>query len=72
MVENLAWAIGYNVVAIPLAAGVLAPVGFVLPPAAGAVAMSASTIIVAVNALSLRRLDLKPDVDARSDGTHRS
>ena len=69
MVENLAWAIGYNVVAIPLAAGVLAPVGFVLPPAAGAVAMSASTIIVAVNALSLRRLDLKPDVQARSYGS---
>jgi len=72
MVENLAWAIGYNVVAIPLAAGALAPVGFVLPPAAGAVAMSASTIIVAVNALSLRRLDLNPNVHARSDRTHRS
>ena len=50
MVQNLAWATGYNVIAIPLAAGVLYTYGFVLPPAAGAVVMSLSTVIVAVNA----------------------
>jgi Cu2+-exporting ATPase len=54
MVQNLWWAAGYNIVAIPLAAGVLAPWGIVLSPAAGAVLMSASTIIVAVNAQLLR------------------
>ena len=50
MVQNLAWATGYNVIAIPLAAGVLYHYGFVLPPAIGAVVMSLSTIIVAINA----------------------
>lgn len=60
MVQNLAWAVGYNVVAIPLAAGVLAPVGFVLNPAVGAVMMSLSTIVVALNAQLLRRLKLSP------------
>ncbi len=59
MVENLFWATGYNVVAIPLAAGLLAPWGVVLPMAAAAVAMSASTIIVAANAQLLRRLPLR-------------
>ncbi len=59
MVQNLAWATGYNVVAIPLAAGVLAWAGFVLPPALGAVFMSLSTIIVAANAQLLRRVDLR-------------
>ncbi|PKN82034.1 MAG: copper-translocating P-type ATPase [Chloroflexi bacterium HGW-Chloroflexi-9] len=59
MVQNLVWATGYNVVAIPLAAGVLAWAGFVLPPALGAVFMSLSTIIVAVNAQLLRRVDLR-------------
>ena len=54
MVENLIWATGYNIVAIPLAAGVLFGVGIVLTPAAGAVLMSASTVIVAVNARMLR------------------
>jgi Cu2+-exporting ATPase len=54
MVQNLWWAAGYNVVAIPLAAGVLAPWGIVLHPAIGAVLMSLSTIIVAVNAQLLR------------------
>jgi len=54
MVENLLWATGYNVVAIPLAAGVLFPAGIVLTPAAGAVLMSASTVIVAINARLLR------------------
>jgi P-type Cu2+ transporter len=60
MIQNLAWAVGYNVVAIPLAAGVLAPVGFVLNPAVGAVMMSLSTIVVAFNAQILRRLNLRP------------
>jgi Cu2+-exporting ATPase len=56
--QNLAWAAGYNVVAIPLAAGILAWAGFVLPPAVGAILMSVSTIVVAANAQLLRRLDL--------------
>jgi len=54
MLQNLWWAVGYNVIAIPLAAGVLEPWGFVLSPAAGAVLMSLSTVIVAVNAQLLR------------------
>ncbi|MGE5225505.1 MAG: copper-translocating P-type ATPase [Planctomycetaceae bacterium] len=60
MVQNLAWAAGYNVVAIPLAAGAFAWAGIVLPPAVGALAMSLSTIVVALNAQLLRRLDLRP------------
>jgi Cu2+-exporting ATPase len=60
MVENLAWAVGYNVVAIPLAAGAFAWAGVILAPAVGALAMSASTIIVAINAMLLRRIDLRP------------
>jgi Cu2+-exporting ATPase len=59
MVQNLVWATGYNLVAIPVAAGVLAPWGLDLPMAAGAVAMSLSTIIVAANAQLLRRLRLR-------------
>ncbi|MHB1293702.1 MAG: copper-translocating P-type ATPase [Anaerolineae bacterium] len=55
MIQNLVWATGYNVVALPLAAGVLAPVGIVLSPAVGAILMSISTIIVAINAQLLRR-----------------
>jgi Cu2+-exporting ATPase len=58
MVQNLWWAAGYNVVAIPLAAGVLAPWDIVLGPAVGAVLMSLSTIIVAINAQLLRRVRL--------------
>jgi Cu2+-exporting ATPase len=54
MVQNLFWATGYNAVAIPLAAGVLAGRGIILSPAAGAVLMSISTVIVAVNARFLR------------------
>ncbi|MBP2370593.1 copper-translocating P-type ATPase [Pseudonocardia parietis] len=60
MLQNLWWAGGYNVVSVPLAAGVLAPVGIVLPPAVGAVLMSLSTIVVALNAQLLRRVDLRP------------
>ena len=59
MVENLIWATGYNALAIPVAAGLFAPLGFVLPMSVGALAMSLSTIIVAANAQLLRRLDLR-------------
>ena len=55
MIQNLWWATGYNVLAIPLAAGALATVGFVMPPAVGAALMSVSTVIVAANAQLLRR-----------------
>jgi Cu2+-exporting ATPase len=55
MIQNLWWAAGYNIVAIPLAAGLLASYGFVLSPAIGAVLMSASTVVVAINAQLLRR-----------------
>ncbi|WP_227134262.1 copper-translocating P-type ATPase [Halorubellus salinus] len=58
MQENIVWAAGYNVFAIPLAAGVLAPVGVLLSPAVGALLMSLSTVIVAINAQLLRRVDL--------------
>jgi P-type Cu2+ transporter len=60
MVQNLGWAAGYNVIAIPLAAGVLAWAGLTLSPAVGAILMSASTIVVALNAQTLRRVDLTP------------
>lgn len=58
MIENLIWATGYNVVALPLAAGILAPFGILLSPAVGAVFMSLSTVIVAINAQLLRRHSL--------------
>jgi Cu2+-exporting ATPase len=58
MVQNLWWAAGYNIVAIPAAAGVFATYGFLLSPAVGAVLMSASTVIVALNAQLLRRAEL--------------
>jgi P-type Cu2+ transporter len=58
MLQNLAWATGYNVIAIPLAMGVLAPIGITLAPAVGAALMSGSTVIVALNAQLLRRLKL--------------
>jgi Cu2+-exporting ATPase len=61
MLQNLGWAAGYNVIAIPLAAGVLAWAGFTLSPAVGAILMSASTIVVALNAQTLRRVDLTPE-----------
>ncbi|MET7398213.1 heavy metal translocating P-type ATPase [Dactylosporangium sp. NPDC005572] len=62
MIQNLAWAAGYNIVAIPLAAGTLAWAGITLSPAIGAVLMSASTIVVALNAQLLRRVRLTPDL----------
>ena len=54
MIQNLWWGAGYNIIAIPLAAGILAPIGFILSPAVGAILMSLSTVIVALNALKLR------------------
>jgi Cu2+-exporting ATPase len=75
MIQNLIWAAGYNVISVPLAAGVLAPIGFVLSPAVGAILMSASTIVVALNAQLLRRINLDPahlaainDDDRRATG----
>jgi Cu2+-exporting ATPase len=68
MVENLGWATGYNVLALPVAAGVLAPLGFTLPMSLGAVVMSLSTIIVAANAQLLRGLQLRHG----AAGSHRS
>ena len=54
MVQNLWWGAGYNIIAIPLAAGILAPVGIILSPAVGAILMSISTIVVAINAMTLK------------------
>lgn len=62
MTQNLWWAAGYNLLSVPLAAGVLAPIGFVLPMSVGAVLMSLSTIVVALNAQLLRRANLRPEV----------
>ena len=64
MRQNLWWAAGYNLISVPLAAGVLASIGFVLPMSVGAILMSLSTIVVALNAQLLRRLDLRPEVVA--------
>jgi Cu2+-exporting ATPase len=70
MVQNLAWATGYNVVAIPLAAGALAWAGITLAPAVGGILMSVSTVVVALNAQTLRRIDLRSDtVDTPTLGT---
>ena len=66
MAQNLWWAAGYNLISVPLAAGVLAPFGFVLPMSVGAILMSLSTIVVALNAQLLRRLDLRPDASVRA------
>jgi Cu2+-exporting ATPase len=60
MIQNLVWAAGYNVAAIPLAAGALAWAGVVLAPAVAAILMSVSTVVVAINAQLLRRLNLRP------------
>ena len=66
MIQNLAWATGYNAIAIPVAAGILAPWGFVLPMSIGALVMSVSTIVVAINAQLLRGLRLRPEPHAPS------
>ncbi|WP_454777707.1 heavy metal translocating P-type ATPase [Georgenia muralis] len=68
MTQNLWWAAGYNLAAVPLAAGVLAPVGFVMPMAVGALLMSLSTVVVALNAQLLRRLDLRPEASVEAIG----
>lgn len=59
--QNIWWGAGYNIIMIPLAAGILAPLGFIMPPALGAVLMSISTIIVAINAQTLRSTNLSPE-----------
>src|SRR5690625_1631487 len=64
MKQNLWWASAYNLIAVPLAAGVLAPIGFVMSMSVGALLMSASTVIVALNAGLLRRIDLDPEREA--------
>lgn len=66
MKQNLWWGAGYNLISVPLAAGILAPVGFVLPMSVGAILMSLSTVVVALNAQLLRRLDLSPAASARA------
>jgi P-type Cu2+ transporter len=65
MLQNLGWALGYNVVAIPLAAGAFAWAGIFFPPAVGALAMSVSTIVVAANAMLLRNVALRPEDGSR-------
>jgi Cu2+-exporting ATPase len=70
MKQNLWWAAGYNLISVPLAAGVLAPIGFVLPMSVGAILMSLSTIVVALNAQLLRRLQLDPATSVRAALTH--
>ncbi len=57
--QNIWWGAGYNIIMIPLAAGILAPFGIIMPPALGAILMSISTIIVAINAQTLRRTNLE-------------
>ncbi|WP_246066552.1 copper-translocating P-type ATPase [Halorubrum cibi] len=70
MQENIVWAAGYNIFAIPLAAGVLAPIGILLSPAVGALLMSLSTVIVAINAQLLRRVDLSiPELPSGTPAT---
>jgi Cu2+-exporting ATPase len=66
MKQNLWWAAGYNLISVPLAAGVLAPIGFVMPMSVGAILMSVSTVVVALNAQLLRRLDLRPEASVRA------
>ncbi|MDT5107957.1 MAG: P-type Cu2+ transporter [Mycobacterium sp.] len=66
MAQNLWWAGGYNLISVPLAAGVLAPIGFVMPMSVGALLMSLSTVVVALNAQLLRRLDLSPDASTKA------
>jgi Cu2+-exporting ATPase len=63
MRQNLAWAIGYNGLALPIAAGIFEPVGFVLRPEVGAISMSGSSVLVALNAVALKRLQLPRDAD---------
>ena len=71
MVQNLVWATGYNVIAIPLAAGAFAWAGITLAPAVGGILMSVSTVVVALNAQTLRRLDLRPQAEPAVVATSR-
>jgi Cu2+-exporting ATPase len=64
MRQNLAWAIGYNTLALPLAAGLLEPIGLTLRPEIAAISMSGSSILVALNAVALKRLRLPQPVEA--------
>lgn len=66
MTQNLWWAGGYNLISVPLAAGILAPIGFILPMSVGAILMSLSTVVVALNAQLLRRIDLDPAAVVRA------
>ena len=68
MHQNLAWAIGYNSLALPVAGGVFEPLGFVLRPEVGAISMSGSSVLVALNAVSLKRLRLPADTDRKASG----
>jgi len=69
VIQNLAWATGYNLISVPIAAGVLAFAGIVQAPAVGAILMSVSTIVVALNAQLLRRVDLRPRRTPDRSGT---
>jgi Cu2+-exporting ATPase len=69
MRQNLAWAVGYNAIALPVAAGVFAPLGLTLRPELAAISMSGSSVLVAVNALLLKRLRLSSDSDGDGAGT---
>jgi Cu2+-exporting ATPase len=63
MHQNLAWAVGYNSLAIPIAAGIFQPLGFILRPEVGAISMSGSSVIVALNAVALKRLQPPPSAN---------
>src|SRR5699024_5654718 len=70
MKQNLWWAAGYNLISVPLAAGVLAAIGFVLPMSVGAILMSALTLVPPLNAPLLRRLDLSPSTSTTKLARH--
>jgi Cu2+-exporting ATPase len=72
MRQNLGWAIGYNSLALPIAAGVFEPWGVVLRPEIAAISMSGSSVLVAVNALALKRLRLPQPGPVDADGARRT
>ncbi len=67
MHQNLAWAVGYNSLALPIAAGIFAPLGLVLRPEVAAISMAGSSIIVAINAVALKRMRLPLAREARPE-----
>jgi Cu2+-exporting ATPase len=69
MVQNLWWAAGYNIIAIPLAAGILASFGVIIDPAVGAILMSLSTVLVAINSQTLRRYEPKTEMPMEKTAT---